>query len=160
MSCRALSASSTPGPAPPKTEVDLILDTDALLWMSQGSSRLGPRAAAAVETASRDGSLRFSAVSMLEVARLHWDGRIELPAVPELWHRDLVESGVREIPVTSEVAMLAASLHANHGFHADPADQLVTASAMVSRRPLVTSDRRILIWASTRTAPACIDART
>ncbi|MYG98869.1 MAG: type II toxin-antitoxin system VapC family toxin [Acidimicrobiaceae bacterium] len=138
--------------------MDLLLDTDALLWMSQGSPRLGPRAASAFETAARDGSLRFSAVSMLEVARLHYSGRIELPSAPELWHRDLLAAGVREIPVTSETAMLAASLHANHGFHSDPADQLVTASAMVAKRPLVTSDRKILHWASARTAPQCLDA--
>ena len=138
--------------------MDLILDTDALLWMSQGSPRLGRRAASAIEAAAREGSVRFSAVSMLEVARLHWSGRIDLPKVPELWHRDLLAAGAREIPVTSETAMLAASLHADHGFHSDPADQLITASAMIARRPLVTSDRKILKWAAAREAPECLDA--
>lgn len=52
--------------------------------------------------------------------------------------------------------MLAASLHANHGFRAAPADQFVTASAMVAKRPLVTSDR-IIEWASARAAPECLD---
>ena len=65
--------------------MDLILDTDALLWMSQGDPRLGSGTRTAVDAATRDGSLRFAAISMLEVARLHWDGRIELPAVPEVF---------------------------------------------------------------------------
>ena len=140
--------------------MDLILDTDALLWMSQGDLRLGSDTRTAVDAATRDGSLRFAAISMLEVARLHWDGGIELPTVPEAWHRELLAAGVREIPVTSEIALLAASLESLHGFHADPADQLVTATAMVAKRPLVTSDRRILKWASGRTSPECLNART
>ena len=78
--------------------MDLILDTDALLWMSQGDPRLGSDTRTAVDAATRDGSLRFAAISMLEVARLHWDGRIELPTVPEAWHRELLAAGVRESP--------------------------------------------------------------
>ena len=46
----------------------LILDTGVLLWMSQGSEHLGPRTKAMIEEADREGSLSFSAVSMLEVA--------------------------------------------------------------------------------------------
>lgn len=140
--------------------MELIADTDVLLWISRGDPRLGPGAAAAVEAADTDGSLHFAAISMLEVARLHWDGRIELPTLPEVWHRHLLDVGVREIPITSEIAMLAASLQALHGFHADPADQLVAATAMTTRRKLVTSDRKILNWASTRTTPGCINARS
>ena len=56
---------------------------------------------------------------MLEVARLHWADRIELPTTPEVWHRELAEMGVREIPVTSKIAILAASLEPRRGFHAD-----------------------------------------
>ena len=97
---------------------------------------------------------------MLEVTRLHWDGRIDLRRVPEVWHRELLDMGVREVPVTSEIAILAASLETRDGFHADPADQMITAAAIVTRRRLVTSDRKILSWASGRTEIDCLDART
>ena len=140
--------------------MELILDTDALLWMSRGDPKLGPGVAAAVEAAARDGSLRFAAISMLEIARLHWADKIKLPTLPEVWHRHLLDAGAREIPITSEIAMQAASLQALHGFHTDPADQLVAAAAMVNRCQLVTSDRKILNWASARTAPECINARS
>ena len=110
--------------------------------------------------ADRGGSLSFSAVSMLEVARLHGDGRIDLRRAPELWHRELIDRGVREIPVTAEMALLAAALESREGFHADPADQLITATAIMARRQLVTSDRKILRWATGRTEPHCLDART
>ena len=67
-----------------------------------------------------------------------------MPTVPEAWHRELLEAGVREIRVTSKMMrrMLAASLESLHGFHADPADQLVTATAMMAKRPAGRFRRR------------------
>jgi len=139
--------------------VDIILDTDALLWMSQGSSRLGKETRVTIEEAIREGRVRFSPISMLEATRLHWDGRIDLRRAPEVWHRELLDRGVREVPVTTNITILAASLEPQEGFHADPADQMITASAMVTRFTLVTSDRKILGWASERTDINCLNAR-
>ena len=140
--------------------MNLVLDTNALLWMSQGNSRLGPETRAAIDTARRDSSLGFASISMLEVARLHHIGRLDLRRTPEVWHRELLNVGVREIPITSEIAILAASLEPQRGFHSDPADQLVTATAIATRRNLVTSDRMILAWAAADSAVKCLDART
>jgi PIN domain nuclease of toxin-antitoxin system len=139
--------------------VNIILDTDALLWMSQGSSRLGREARDKIDWAIQDGTVRFSPISMLEATRLHWDGRIDLKRAPHVWHRELLDRGVREIPVTTDITILAASLEPQEGFHADPADQMITATAMVARYQLVTSDRKILNWASGRPDLECLDAR-
>lgn len=139
--------------------MDIILDTDALLWMAQGSSRLGRESRDTIEGSIRDGAVRFSPISMLEATRLHWDGRIDLRRVPEVWHRELLDRGVREVPVTTDITILAASLESQEGFHADPADQMITATAMVTRLKLVTSDRKILNWASARTDINCLNAR-
>ena len=140
--------------------VDLILDTDALLWMSRDSRNLGPRTRTAIGEAVSSGSVRFSAVSMLEITRLHWDGRIDLRRAPEVWYRNLLDLGVHGIPVTSEMAVLAGSLERRDAFHADPADQIIAATAILTRRRLVTSDRKILRWAESRTVLDCLDARS
>lgn len=137
----------------------MILDTNALLWLSQGTPDLGREARTAIDEAAGAGTLRFSSISMLEVARLHHVGRIDLRRPPEMWHRELLDQGVREVPVTSHIALLAASLRARDGFHADPAGQLITATALVTRDELVTSDQRILDWASGRTDVRSRDAR-
>ena len=139
---------------------DLVLDTNALLWISRGSRNLGPRTIQAIARAVSRGSLKFSAVSMLEITRLHADGRIDLRREPEVWFRKLLDLGVHEIPVTSEIAILAASLEWRDSFHADPADQIITATAIITKRRLVTSDRRILGWAESRAMPDCLNART
>ena len=96
---------------------------------------------------------------MLEVSRLHWDGNIDLRVAPEVWLRGLIDGVVHEIPVTGEIAVLAGSLKIRHGFHSDPADQLITATAIVTRSRLVTSDRRILGWAEHRDDVQCLNAR-
>ncbi len=139
--------------------MNIILDTDALLWMSQGSSRLGQETRGTIDEAIQDGTARFSPISMLEATRLHWGGRIDLKRPPETWHRELLDRGVREVPVTTDITILAASLEPQEGFHADPADQMITATAMVTRFSLVTSDRKILNWASGRTDIDCLNAR-
>ena len=64
------------------------------------------------------------------------------------------------MPVTSDIAILAASLESREGFHADPADQMIAATAMAFQRTLVTSDHKILNWATSRTDFTCLDART
>ena len=75
--------------------------------------------------------------------------------------RGAVCPGVGEVPVTAETALLAATaLESGEGFHADLADQLIAATAIVARRRLVTSDHKILHWATGRTEPTCLDART
>lgn len=140
--------------------MNLILDTDALLWMSRDSRNLGPGSRTAISQAASAGSLKFSAISMLEITRLHWDGRIDLRRAPELWYRDLLDLGVYEIPITSEMAVLAGSLERRDSFHADPADQLIAAAAVLTRGRLVTSDRKILRWSEGRAVLDCLDARS
>ena len=131
-----------------------------LLWMSLDSPNLGPKTRTTIEDAVSSGSLRFSAVSMLEITRLRWDERIDLRRAPDLWHRNLLDLGVHGIPVTSEMAVLAGSLQKRDGFHADPADQIITAAAILTKRRLVTSDHKILRWAEGRALPICLDARS
>ncbi len=137
----------------------MVLDTVVLLWMSQGSPRLGRQVSLVIEQAAGNGRLRFSAISMLEVSRLHWQERIDLQKTPGVWLRGLLDRGILEIPVTAEIADLAGSMKVRHGFHSDPMDQLIAATAMMTRSKLITSDRRILGWAESRTDFQCLDAR-
>lgn len=120
---------------------------------------MGSRSRTAIETAARTGSVRFSAVSMLEVTRLYWERRVKLKPAPTLWYQGLLDRRFHEIPVTSQIAMLAGSLKNQYGFHSDPADQIVAATAMVAGRTMVTSDRKTLGWASNRRDIECLDAR-
>jgi PIN domain nuclease of toxin-antitoxin system len=118
-----------------------------------GNPRLGAAARQLVETALGDGKLLISAVSFCEVAWLHQAGRLALPGSPLAWRASVLAEGVREIPLDGEVAIAAAELA---GFHKDPADRLIVATACDEGARLLTSGRQILGWAG---ALERIDAR-
>jgi PIN domain nuclease of toxin-antitoxin system len=51
--------------------------------------------------------------------------------------------GVREVPVSAEVAMRASELDELHG---DPIDRIIVATALAEDAVLLTADRPILDW--------------
>ena len=59
-----------------------------------------------------------------------------------LWRRELLGQGLAEIPVDGGIGIHANALP---GFHADPADRIIVATAQGGHR-LVTADDRILRW--------------
>jgi PIN domain nuclease of toxin-antitoxin system len=55
----------------------------------------------------------------------------------------LLGSGLRELPVTGDIAILAAELS---GLNGDPADRIIAATAIVHDATLITSDANLLRW--------------
>lgn len=73
---------------------------------------------------------------------LQQKGRIALRNEVEPWRRQLLREGIIEIPIDGQVGIRAVGLV---GFHSDPADRLIVATALDGHR-LVTGDKRILGW--------------
>lgn len=122
----------------------LLLDTHVLVWMDADDAALGSQARQAIRQAWSVGEVAVSAISFWEVAMLAQRGRLQLPVPPNTWRADLLEAGVREIPLDGRVAVAAAALE---GLHRDPADRFIIATALASSAVLVTADSRILDWA-------------
>ena len=112
------------------------------MWLRLGDERLGSRARSEIEQAWQSNALAVSAISFWEVAMLVDKGRIRLAEDVRAWRHEHLDQGVVEIPVDGEIGVRAANLT---GFHPDPADRLIVATALAGHR-LVTSDRRILEW--------------
>jgi PIN domain nuclease of toxin-antitoxin system len=121
----------------------ILADTQALVWHIGGSDRLGRAARQVIATALLDDELIVCAISFCEIAWLHHTGRVALPRSPTTWRETVLAEGVREIPVDGDIAIAASELE---GFHKDPADRLIVATAVHERAILVTSDRQILEW--------------
>ncbi len=69
-------------------------------------------------------------------------GRIGFDRDPLEWiEQALALRKVELLPLTPQVAVRSTQLGA--GFHFDPADRLIVATALLLRAPLVTRDRRI-----------------
>ena len=57
-----------------------------------------------------------------------------------------MRDGLRVVPVTPDIAVRAPMLETT-GFHGDPIDRLIAATAMQGDHTLVTADRKIVEWA-------------
>ncbi len=122
----------------------ILLDTHVLLWWQAGGARLSAAAGRAI---ARADVLLVSPVSCWEVATLLGKGRIALDRDVYAWVRDLFGSDeVQLAPLTPQVAV-AAALLGPVGFHGDPADRLLYATALEHSVPLVTKDESIRSYA-------------
>lgn len=82
-----------------------------------------------------------SSASCLETVTLAQRGRIEIDGPPATWvARALAQDRVLDVPVDAQIAV-AAALLLREGFHSDPLDMLIFATARVLGAPLVTKDR-------------------
>lgn len=121
-----------------------LLDTHVLVWWIEGARRLSPRATAAIE----ERAPLVSPISFWELAVLVEQGRISIDRDLSRWCRDLLASGtVRVAPLTAMAAVSAARLP---GFHGDPADRLIYATARELGVSLVSKDSKIQDYARER----------
>src|ERR1700676_3145952 len=118
----------------------LLLDTHVLIWAADGSDRLSRTATSEIRRARRDGGLAISAISLWELAFLLTRGRIQMYGTVESSLRLLVE-GVTVIPITPEIALLAAQFPDD--FPGDPGDRLIGATARAEGMTLITRDENI-----------------
>lgn len=128
---------SEPADAPPAPP--FLLDTHVWLWYVLGSERLPETLVHAIDEAVAHDWL--SPISIWEAAILHRSGRLELTGGPRRW----VEAALREFPI-KEAAMTGQVAIHSHEIdlgHRDPADQLLTATALVHGLTLVTLDTRL-----------------
>jgi len=116
--------------------MNILLDTQALLWWREGSRKLGPRARAAIETEAA--TVRVSAASAWELAIKSRAGRLTLGQPLHLWFPAAIEtSGFAALNVTIDHAIGVASLPDHH---ADPFDRLLIVQARMEGLSIVTSD--------------------
>ena len=131
----------------------IILDTHALVWLDEGSDRLGEKSLSRIDQSLQSGELYVSAISFWEVAMLVKKGRLTIKMDVGLWRRNLLGNGLQEIALSGDVALYAALLE---DFHGDPADRMIVATARHLNAMLCTADEKILAW---KQELPCLDAR-
>lgn len=131
----------------------IMLDTHVLVWLDEGSSRLGSQSRDIIDKALTGGRLTVSAISFWEIAMLVEKKRLEIRMNIQSWRIELLENGLNEIGLHGLIAIRAGELS---NFHGDPADRLIVSSALENSATLVTADEKILAWSG---LPAKHDAR-
>ncbi len=129
----------------------ILLDTHVLVWLDQGSDLLGARARGRIEKALHDEELGVASISFLEVATLISAERLSFTGNLNEWRVSLLNSGFSEYPINGDVVIQAGQLK---DFPGDPADRLITATAISADARLVTADQRLLDFPRLRTINA------
>jgi PIN domain nuclease of toxin-antitoxin system len=126
----------------------LLLDTHVWIWSVEGDTRrVGRRTRQLLAKAEADDAIRVSPLSVFEVAALHTAGRLRLGVPRERWiDHALAAGGVRLAPFSAGIATDAGAI--TRDALADPIDRLLVASARQLDATLLTSDRRILDYAT------------
>lgn len=122
----------------------LLLDTHVWLWVA-GGEKIAPQAKRLIEAAAANDELALSPISIWEVGMLAAKGRIAIQPDCFAWVTESLErTGARLLPLSARIAIGSSLLP--EGFHGDPADRIIVATAIASSATLVTRDAQILAY--------------
>jgi PIN domain nuclease of toxin-antitoxin system len=118
--------------------LNLLFDTQLFVWACEGGERLS---AQAIDLFADTRTVPyFSAVSVWEVAIKAALNKPDFDTDPREFYRNLLAFGFRELPMTSDHALLVRDLPL---LHHDPFDRLIVAQALAEDLTLVTADRKL-----------------
>jgi PIN domain nuclease of toxin-antitoxin system len=126
----------------------IILDTHIWIWWVSENPRLTSQDKETIASYQSSG-LGVSIISAWEVAKLVEKKRLKLSCPVDAWLNEAVAyPGIRVIPLTLPIIVQSTQLT---GFHKDPADQIIVATAKVYNCPLLTADEKILAYPDVQT---------
>jgi len=118
----------------------IILDTHVWIWLVSDPEKLSEKAVSAIEYSK---ILGICPISCWEISTKVTNGKLFLDRQIDVWiQQALVRPRIELIDISSEIAVLAGSL-GNEGLHGDPADRLITATAIHHGVGLVSKDKAI-----------------
>ena len=129
-----------------KKTSELLLDTCAVIWLSQQAKML-PQAVEAIDEASDQGRpLRLSLITAWELGLLERRGRAPMTRPPHAIFQSFLQlPGVLAHQLTAEILIDSSLLPGD--LHGDPADRVIIATARALDLTVVTRDRHILNYA-------------
>ena len=126
----------------------IVLDTHIWIWWADNNPRLTQQHREWIQQYQPQG-LEVSIISCWEVAKLVENNRLAMSiAVDEWLTAALAYPGVQLLNLTIPIVVESTKLT---GFHRDPADQLIVATARIYGCPLLTADSKILAYPDVQT---------
>ncbi len=114
----------------------ILLDTCVLLWLASDQKKISKGAVQSIK--KNPGGLYVSSISALEIGIKNHKKKLILPKEPMDWYEDVLNfHGIGEIPVDYRVAIISSGLT---GYHNDPADRMIIATAQIYNCPILTPD--------------------
>ena len=126
---------------------DLLLDTCAAIWLTNGDTMAPPALAAMSETATDGRPLYLSLITAWELGLLAKSGKAAMSRPPAaVFKAFLGLPGMALLALTAEILIESSLLPGE--LHGDPADRIVIATARALDLMIVTRDRHILAYAA------------
>jgi PIN domain nuclease of toxin-antitoxin system len=120
----------------------IVLDTHIWVWWANQSPQLLVEHRKIIGEHATNG-LGVSIISCWEVAKLVEKGRLKLTQPVDEWISIALQlPSVVALPLTPAIAIESTRLPAP--MHADPADQMIVATARILQAPLLTADQRLI----------------
>ena len=120
----------------------ILLDTHTWIWSHSATKLLSGNVKKLIKKTQTD-QRAIASISIWEFAMMVTKGRINVKIDPKRWLNNAIgKSGLRVIELTPEIAMESCNLP--DGFHKDPADRIIVATARTHNLTLLTKDRKIL----------------
>ena len=127
----------------------ILLDTHAWVWWASNPDLLSQTARKAVDDAARRHELFVATISAWELALLVTKGRLDLTLDVRDWiARCEALPFLSFVPLSTGIAVESVRLPDFH--HADPADRIITATALSLGARLVTKDEKLLEYRPVR----------
>lgn len=129
----------------------VLLDTHVLVWWRAEPRRLSSAQRRTLDDVEAKGALAgISAITLWELAKMVERGRLHIDVPLDLWLAEIEGNPLLSVlPIDGRVA--AESVDLGHGFHRDPADQIIVATARCHGLRLLTADERIRRWGGVTT---------
>ncbi|MGB8440009.1 MAG: type II toxin-antitoxin system VapC family toxin [Candidatus Acidiferrales bacterium] len=119
----------------------ILVDTHVVVWLALDPKQISRKARAAIDAARGNAQgLAISDITLLELATLVAKGRVALRASLESFLEE-IESRFVVLPMNARSCARVMGLPST--FPKDPADRIITATALVEGIPLITADREI-----------------
>ncbi|WP_413160905.1 type II toxin-antitoxin system VapC family toxin [Capilliphycus salinus ALCB114379] len=126
----------------------IILDTHIWIWWVDENPKLSSQNREIIQSNQASG-LGISIISCWEVAKLVEKNRLAFECSVEEWlELALKYPGIQLLELTLPIILESTRLS---GFHADPADQIIVATAKIHGSLLITQDEKILNYLKNQT---------
>jgi PIN domain nuclease of toxin-antitoxin system len=124
--------------------IPLLLDTCALIWLSADDLRFqNSSSKTKIEKSFRDQQLYISPISFWEISMLNSKGRLKLNQPVLDWIKSCIQKyNLQTVNLSPEISVESCQLPG--GFHSDPADRIIVATARIYGFTLLTEDQLIL----------------
>ena len=129
-------------------KTELLLDTHVWVWLVTGEPKLIKTEFFTLLEKAEDIRLHLSAISLWEISMLVSKERLKLSMNTLDWLKIyLKKSDTQIIAINPDITVKSTELK---GFHGDPADRLILASAIYLGAKVVTHDKLILSFCKSK----------